>query len=711
MADPDLWSDRNAQYIAAAVEWLRSKLLGLAQDAEVAADPAAQPVDPPAPRARAIVPTTRWLFPSPTGASVSLDTAALPPPSAPRTLGAADVDTREARMDAAAEMDPPPALLLLQQRLGLCDFERSVVLLCAAVELNTTVARLCAAAQDDPGRPYPTLALAYALWPDAPWAALAPDGKLRAWRLIEINQPGSTPLMAASLRADEKIVSFLKGLNHLDDRLQPLLTQMAVPDGPPPPSHQALVDRLAAQLRSAAGVQPVPVHQLVGPDAASKQAVAAGACAALGLPLLRVALSMLPGNPAELETFITLWQREVALVPRGLYVEAHDVEGHLPALQRMLARTSGPVFCAVRDRLADVGRESTAWDVARPTVNEQQAEWRAAIGEEAGEMPGELAAQFVLNVPDIRRIAREASVDAGPGAPPLRERIWRACAASTRPQLEVLAQRIEPRVRLADVVLPKEHWDSLALIASQVKSRTRVYDEWGFRAHNARGLGISALFAGESGTGKTMAAEALASELALDLYRIDLSAVVNKYIGETEKNLRRLFDAAEDGGAILFFDEADALFGKRTEVKDSHDRYANIEINYLLQRLEAFQGLAILATNMRSALDTAFTRRLRFVVSFPFPGIAEREAIWRRAFPGRTPVADDLDVGRLAKLHLTGANIQSIALNAAFLAAQAGEPAVGMRRVLGAARAEFRKFDWPVNDAEFQIAQAVGAHR
>jgi SpoVK/Ycf46/Vps4 family AAA+-type ATPase len=216
----------------------------------------------------------------------------------------------------------------------------------------------------------------------------------------------------------------------------------------------------------------------------------------------------------------------------------------------------------------------------------------------------------------------------------------------------------------------------------------------------SRGLGISALFAGDSGTGKTMAAEVIATHLRLDLYRIDLSAVVSKYIGETEKNLRRLFDAAEMGGAILFFDEADALFGKRSEVKDSHDRYANIEINYLLQRMEAYRGLAILATNMKSALDQAFLRRLRFVVNFPFPGVAERKAIWQKVFPSGVPRAD-LDYDRLARLNVAGGNIYSIALNASFMAARASS-AVTMPLVLEAARAEFRKLERPINEMDFR---------
>ena len=225
-------------------------------------------------------------------------------------------------------------------------------------------------------------------------------------------------------------------------------------------------------------------------------------------------------------------------------------------------------------------------------------------------------------------------------------------------------------------------------------------ERWGFAGKSSRGLGISALFAGPSGTGKTMASEVLANELRLDLYRIDLSQVVSKYIGETEKNLRRVFDEAEQGGAILLFDEADALFGKRSEVKDSHDRYANIEIGYLLQRMEAYRGLAILTTNMKDSLDSAFLRRLRFIVHFPFPDAAGREAIWRRTFPEATPT-EGLDCARLAQLNLAGGNIRNIALHGAFLAAQSGGP-VTMDHLLQAAHTESAKLQRPLSPAEVQ---------
>jgi SpoVK/Ycf46/Vps4 family AAA+-type ATPase len=237
----------------------------------------------------------------------------------------------------------------------------------------------------------------------------------------------------------------------------------------------------------------------------------------------------------------------------------------------------------------------------------------------------------------------------------------------------------------------------LRQLATQVRQRTKVYEEWGF-GNERRGLGITALFAGVSGTGKTMASEVLANDLQLDLFRIDLSQVVSKYIGETEKNLRRVFDAAEGGGVILLFDEADALFGRRSEVKDSHDRYANIEISYLLQRMEEYRGLAILTSNQRGALDRAFLRRLRFIVEFPFPDATARADIWRRVFPAATPV-DGLDADKLAKLNVAGGSIRNIAMNAAFLAADASQP-VRMCDLLHAARTEGAKTDKPPSDAE-----------
>jgi SpoVK/Ycf46/Vps4 family AAA+-type ATPase len=261
-----------------------------------------------------------------------------------------------------------------------------------------------------------------------------------------------------------------------------------------------------------------------------------------------------------------------------------------------------------------------------------------------------------------------------------------------------LAERVISSATMQDLILPENEKQILQEIVIHVTNRNKVYEEWGFGSLTSRGLGITALFSGLSGTGKTMAAEVLANELGLDLYKIDLSTVVSKYIGETEKNIRRVFDGAEGGGTILFFDEADALFGKRTEVRDSHDRLANIEISYLLTKMESYRGLAILATNMRNALDTAFLRRIRFVVNFPFPDYKSRKEIWKSVFPVLTPVGE-IDHESLAQLNISGGNIRNIALNASFLAADEGS-AVNMKHLKHAAQMEYAKLEKPFAETE-----------
>jgi SpoVK/Ycf46/Vps4 family AAA+-type ATPase len=315
----------------------------------------------------------------------------------------------------------------------------------------------------------------------------------------------------------------------------------------------------------------------------------------------------------------------------------------------------------------------------------------------------QLVTQFDLVPPDIAAACVAAAgyqIENRPrdAVPALAGVLWQRCRVGARPRLEALAQRIETQVTWDDLILPPRQQSALQEIAMQVRQRGQVYEDWGFRRQHSRGLGITALFAGSSGTGKTLAAEVLASELRLDLYHIDLSSVVDKYIGETEKNLRQIFDAAEAGGVILLFDEADALFGKRSEVKDSHDRHANIEVSYLLQRMEQYRGLAILTSNLKDALDEAFLRRLRFVVEFPFPDAAERAAIWARVFPANTPT-DGLDYARLARLNVAGGSIRNIALNATFQAAEAGAP-VSMVHILQAAQREYEKLQRPLTDVE-----------
>jgi SpoVK/Ycf46/Vps4 family AAA+-type ATPase len=281
--------------------------------------------------------------------------------------------------------------------------------------------------------------------------------------------------------------------------------------------------------------------------------------------------------------------------------------------------------------------------------------------------------------------------------------LYEASRLHSNQKLATLARKITPEYKWEDIVLPADRLEQLREVCNHVKYRDRVYGEWGFDRKLSLGKGLSVLFAGPSGTGKTMAAEIIAGALGLDLYKIDLSTVVSKYIGETEKNLSRIFIEAETSNAILFFDEADALFGKRSEVKDSHDRYANIEIGYLLQRMEEYEGVVILATNFRKNMDEAFVRRLHFTVEFPFPNEEDRHRIWERIWPQDTPRSSELDLGFMARrFELTGGNIRNIALAAAFLAAD-NSNIVDMTHLLHATKREYQKMGKVVSESEFEL--------
>jgi hypothetical protein len=594
----------------------------------------------------------------------------------------------------------PSALDVVCATFGLTRFERAVLVLCAGMELDASIPPACAAAQGDPERPFPTFALALAALEGSHWSALVPDAPLRRWRLVELVQGPGTPLVSAILRIDERILHELVGVGYLDERLAGVVEPVPAAEAAVP-SHAALAGRVAAAWCESAGP---PLVQLVGADEEGRRAVAAAAAAAAGLRLFALQADSLPTGPAELEALARLWEREAALVGGALLVDAgrmDPADAHrAPAVERLVERCGGPVVLSARDRCRPTRRPVLTLEVPRPAADEQRALWREVLGGAAPALNGavdRLVAQFDMSAGAIHAAARDALAE---GAEPerLAERLWNAGRTRSRSRLDDLAQRIDSAAAWEDLVLPEAQLQTLREIASHVRQRSRVYEEWGFAGRGARGLGISALFAGSSGTGKTMAAEVLARDLRLDLFRIDLSAVVSKYIGETEKNLRRVFEAAEESGAVLLFDEADALFGKRSEVKDSHDRYANIEVSYLLQRMETYRGLAVLTTNLKGSLDTAFLRRIRFVVNFPFPGTAQREEIWRRVFPGATP-RDGLDYARLARLNVAGGNIRNIALHAAFLAADGGG-SVTMGHLLQAARGEYSKLEKTLTDAE-----------
>ncbi|MBD2212735.1 ATP-binding protein [Nostoc linckia FACHB-104] len=591
---------------------------------------------------------------------------------------------------------------------NLSDFEKNLLLLCAGVELDASFSILCAAACGNAQRTYPTFGLAMTVLPDMHWSAFTPAGALRRWRLIEVGT--GSDLMTSPLRIDERILHYLIGVQHIDERLLGMLEPVGVTEKLVS-SHLQLMEKMAAAWWvDIYDFLKLPILQLCGNEVASKRPIAALACQYLELNLYVIAAHALPTTPSEISKFKQLWEREVLLANCALLIDCDDLEGTDTTRESTITYLCEwmrcPIIITTTDRRRSRLRPALVFDIERPTTPEQYTIWEQALNGTSASINIEvskLVSQFNLSVPVIQAAcsqvrvqwqqAQESEVTAD-----FNHLLWDTCRAQARPKLDDLAQRIDSVANWEDLVLPESQLQVLRDVALQVKQRAKVYDQWGFGGKSKRGLGISALFAGLSGTGKTMAAEVLAGELRLDLYRIDLSAVVSKYIGETEKNLGRVFDAAELGGVILLFDEADALFGKRTEVKDSHDRHSNVEVSYLLQRMESYRGLSVLTTNLKSSLDQAFLRRIRFIVQFPFPDSTQRAEIWRRIFPKATPT-DNLDYQKLGQLNVAGGNIRSIAMNAAFLAADAGD-VVTMNYILQAAKSEYIKLERTLTDTE-----------
>ncbi|MEB3358276.1 MAG: ATP-binding protein [Synechococcales bacterium] len=621
--------------------------------------------------------------------------------------------TEEVPRPLSSDLMPPAALDQLCTQFKLSPFERDILVLCAGMELDASFPLLCAEAQGDLQRPYPTFSLALATFTAKHWNAIAPHKPLRHWRLIEVG-PGAA-LTLSPLRIDERVLHYLLGEQFLDRRLVGLVRPISNKGGVSDlfqPSHQAIAEQLINHL------QPSPTSstsgiQLCGGEALTKWAIATTACAKLGRQLYRMPVQVLPTGTEDLFNWMILWQREALLSQNVLLLDADEIGGvdgaKQGAIAQLLDQMTVPWILSVRERSPLPHCPMLTLTVPDLSVAEQRQIWQEMLGDARSALNGQvdqLVSQFNLSLSAIQSACLNAQSQLNghaedPGR--LHQALWDACRHQARPRLEDLAQPIAATSTWDDLVLPDAQKQILHEIEAHVRQRAKVYDRWGFASKGSRGLGISALFVGASGTGKTMAAEVLATALKLDLYRIDLSAVISKYIGETEKNLRRIFDAAEAGGAILLFDEADAIFGKRSEVKDSHDRHANIEVSYLLQRMEAYQGLAILTTNLKDALDQAFMRRIRFVVRFPFPDGPQRREIWQRIFPKDMPRTFDgtEDIKKLARLNIAGGNIRSIALNAAFLAAQA-EESVDMKHLLAATRSEYVKLERTLTEAEIK---------
>jgi hypothetical protein len=588
-----------------------------------------------------------------------------------------------------------PAHRRLVRLFGLSAFEGDLLLLAAGAECDGTLREAIATTEGPAPAPQAGVSFAVALarLPDAHWDAISPLAPLRHWRLLRVNADAG--LGQARLRIDERVLHHLTGVAALDERLAGLAhLQDTGPTADDEAATAEAGDEHAEALANALARHARPLVLLNLPPHQGRLRRAANqlvlrALRRLPLHALWVDCGALEGDAAALAETARALDREAALsgaavvlggMPHGgAAAEAGEAGA---AVLRLLRQLRSPVVM--------LGPLSAAELAELP----ERHCWRCSVPPAPPAWP---------EAPGLRRALQQFQVDehsldqalAGlPEAPPQdREAaLWQALRHASRGGLDALAQRIESRARLQDLVLPPAALDTLKSVTLQLRHRAQVHEDWGFATPGGRGLGLAALFAGESGTGKTYAAEAVANEAGLDLYRVDLALTVSKYIGETEKNLRRLFDAAESSGAVLLFDEADALFGKRSDVKDSHDRYANIEVSYLLQRMESYRGLAVLTTNLKSALDRAFLRRLRFVVNFPFPDEAAREALWRRQFPPQAPLDPDIDWRALARLHLTGGHIHAVALNGAFRAAAEGS-AIAQRHLMDAARAEYLKLE------------------
>ncbi len=627
------------------------------------------------------------------------------------------------RRAATAALELP--LYRLQRWFDLAPFELDLLLLAAAPELDLRYETLFAYMQNDVNQKQPTIDLALKLFAESLTSRLAYYATFRAgnplvrYALLNLwDEGGGASGLARTLKLDRRVVEFLLGNDALDDRLLPFVAPV---DPAQATRNACLPVDLLDQLRGSADqiMRGLPAL-LIGARGIGKLAVAADLYA-----LLRVDLQRALAPDRSFASLIPILWREAIFSGAGLYFDHAETlaSDHERAQAARLALagylgTSGiPVFFGSAEPLTpeDLGIDLPVarFEFPLPDLAARRQLWTAALSNRADRQfplaadvdPAVLANKFTLTPRQIERTIRAAERQAGLRASDAAisaDDLHSAARAQSSQALSRLAQKVEPFYRWDDLVLPAKVIQQLQEICAAVKYRHVVYRDWGFERKLALGKGLNILFSGASGTGKTMSAQVIARDLQLDLYKIDLSAVVSKYIGETEKNLSRIFAAAQTSGAILFFDEADALFGKRSEVKDAHDRYANVETAYLLQKMEEYEGIVMLATNLSQNLDDAFARRMHHTVEFPFPDADYRERIWRAIFPADVPLADDVNLKFIARqFELAGGNIRNVALAASFLAAQNGG-VVTMPHLVRAVAREYQKIGKLPSQADFR---------
>lgn len=627
-----------------------------------------------------------------------------------------------AKVSRALEQGVFLALPQLAHLFGLSSFEIQIIIICLAPELRRKYDKLYAYLQDDITRKRPSVDLILDLLCEIEvdkWSARAVFSEhaplMRAGILQKTDDPhspsGSSGL-AQFLNLDPRIAGFLLGKNYIDSHLIDLVKLhrplSATDDLFVDPAIKTKLIQLAQRhFAGQISENKKLVLYFFGPYGVGKQELSLTLCGQLSCTMLSVDMELLLNYGSKAEALLRLIFREGLLMQAALYFHNADVllkedtKAMLKTFSKVIAEYGWLVFLAgekpwrpdtlfeqtlfyaIELSISDVTLRKAAWEKGLQDRASKAGSWAAQLAYQFRLTPGQIqdALEFAGNEYAVRNEQKKIAL----------ADLYRACRHQSNQKLGELAVKIEPRYGWEDLVLPANKVIHLKEICSQVKHRYRVFDEWGFDKKLSHGKGLSALFSGPPGTGKTMAAQVIARDLQLDLYKIDLSGVVSKYIGETEKNLATIFQEAETSNAILFFDEADALFGKRTEVSDAHDRYANIETSYLLQKMEEYEGVVILTTNLRENMDDAFTRRIRFVVEFPFPDEDGRLKIWQTHFPKEAPLSEEIDYEYLSReLKIAGGSIKNIVLNSAFLAAENGE-VIDMNHILSSAKREFEK--------------------
>ena len=621
----------------------------------------------------------------------------------------------------------------LREFHGLDDWETGVVILCLAPEMDRKYDAIYAYIQDDVGKRWPTVDLALQLFCSTLEDRLVrrrsfvDPAPLARYELIQVTEEAHTTasFLARRLRLEPRVADYLLGSDTPDERLKStvLVTEPDVSWDQVvlPPEIRDRLGQLSKDIEAdTAGDAGVVLH-LVGPPGAGKKTVAKALCHDLGKNLLVVDCAILltseqaAGSVANAAYREAMFQDAILFWDNFHLLSGDDSKQQVAQAALIQGLEAGAALIILAGEKqwrapADLEQQTVlAVELPRPEFSQRDQLWTSHLIGQRTDLTAEevtsLAGRFRFNGGQIRRAvatARDlATWRSGDERQITADDLNAAARWHSSQGLNAVARKIQTQYAWDDIVLPADQKAQLQEICGYFENMPLVYGEWGFQSRTDLGKGLTILFAGPSGTGKTMASEIMSGALGLDLYKLDLSNLVSKYIGETEKNLDAVFREAEDSNSILFFDEADAIFGKRSEVKDAHDRYANVEVSYLLQKMEEYQGIVILATNFRRNMDDAFVRRLQFAVEFPFPEEEYRLQIWERVFPEGAPLDESVDLRFLARqLKLAGGNIKNIAVTGAFLAAQQSR-SIGMDQVMWAAKREYQKMGKLLVDSDF----------